>query len=521
LIFEWSVTAFIQIMKLFVVLAWLSLPAALLSQEHVVVRKPPAGRGFMAPNNGGIWCWGDEIVVMYVNGFHKNGTHCSSHSTIEGRAGVSYATSRSVDGGRTWGDHRQAFLRHTERCAWQGRQPVALTEAVDFLDAKTAIHFQRDDAGRTYFYVSRDRGLTWDGPFNNVPMFADGVNGRTMYRAATSDRLTAYMQVQSLREKGVLREDSYAVTTDDGGLTWRLGVKLSETKPFGEGRSVQWHGHPSVTEVGDDSLLAVFRSGHQTSNRDRTAWTGLSRSVDGGQTWKMLPPLAESPGNNGCPAQIVTVKRADGGSRAVALMWIRPPDKKACEKSSLIARVSDDAGESWSAATTLRDDAFGWDTGYPIATVNAKGEVVVCYWIKTESQDEPNYVACTIWDAANAVIVPDQTVSYVATADTCVNSQSATCNFGTADRVNVHQSATRQMESYLRLNLANFNGRKVTTATLCVKEQPSASAATNNTAIAVRPVAISWTETGTNWNTRPTLSSTTLGTAAANTIVNK
>ena len=46
---------------------------------HVIVRKPPEGRGLMAPNNGGIWSWGNEILVMYVNGPHKNGTGCGSH----------------------------------------------------------------------------------------------------------------------------------------------------------------------------------------------------------------------------------------------------------------------------------------------------------------------------------------------------------------------------------------------------------------------------------------------------------
>jgi hypothetical protein len=43
-----------------------------------------------------------------------------------------------------------------------------------------------------------------------------------------------------------------------------------------------------------------------------------------------------------------------------------------------------------------------WDTGYPIATVNAAGKIVVCYWIKTMNQDEPNYIGATIWDARSA-----------------------------------------------------------------------------------------------------------------------
>lgn len=49
-----------------------------------------------------------------------------------------------------------------------------------------------------------------------------------------------------------------------------------------------------------------------------------------------------------------------------------------------------------------RDDAFGWDTGYAIATVRADGKIVVCYWMKTVNQDERNYIAATIWNAAGA-----------------------------------------------------------------------------------------------------------------------
>ena len=152
-----------------------------MSQMHVIVRKPPAGRGLMAPNNGGIWSWGDEILVMYVNGPHKNGTGCGSHSTQEGAPGTTYDTSRSTDGGVTWGDHRVAFKRYIKRCGWPDPQPVRLTKPLDFTDPDTIVHFQRDDEGKTYLYASTDRGRNWSGPYNNIPKFKDGVSGRTNY----------------------------------------------------------------------------------------------------------------------------------------------------------------------------------------------------------------------------------------------------------------------------------------------------------------------------------------------------
>ena len=66
---------------------------------------------------------------------------------------------------------------------------------------------------------------------------------------------------------------------------------------------------------------------------------------------------------------------------------------------------SDELQRAWGdlivkAHAALGDGRFGWDTGYPIATVNAEGKIVVCYWMKTKNQDEPNYIAATIWDVA-------------------------------------------------------------------------------------------------------------------------
>ncbi|MBM4092687.1 MAG: hypothetical protein FJ276_25215, partial [Planctomycetes bacterium] len=62
--------------KLLLVMSWCLASGAetrIADATHVVVRKPPESRGFTAPNNGGIWSWGNEILVMYVNGPHKNG----------------------------------------------------------------------------------------------------------------------------------------------------------------------------------------------------------------------------------------------------------------------------------------------------------------------------------------------------------------------------------------------------------------------------------------------------------------
>jgi len=372
------------------------------AQQHVVVRKPPEGRGFMAPNNGGIWSWGDEILVMYVNGPHKNGTGCGSHSTQEGAPGATYDTSRSLDGGVTWTEHRTAFSRYVKSTGWPDPQPVRLTTPLDFTDPNTIVHFQRDDTGLTYLYVSTDRGRNWRGPYNNVPRFLNGVDARTCYEVTGPRSLTAYMQAATTKTDTCVRYDSYAVHTADGGLTWTLGPKISVLPECGAGWKTEWAAHPSVARVDAHTLIASFRSGRQQEQVwTRTGWFDLTRSTDNGKTWSHLIRLGESPGNNSCPNSTVVVPLPGGRKRVVTLMWLRPPDKQSCEKSKLLARFSDDKGDTWSDPITLRDDVFGWDTGYPIATVRADGKIVVCYWLKTVNQDESNYIGATIWDSAS------------------------------------------------------------------------------------------------------------------------
>ena len=355
----------------------------------------------MAPNNGGIWSWGDEILVMHVNGPHKNGTGCGSHSTQEGAPGTSYDTSRSLDGGVTWGDHRVAFKRYTKRCGWPDPQPVRLTKPLDFTDPNTIVHFQRDDKGLTNLYVSGDRGKHWSGPYNNIPQFKDGVFGRTNYEVTGRRSLTAYMEMKDTSKPNCYRFPSCAVRTADGGLTWTLGAEISSLPSGGSGKMYEWDTHPSVARIDANTLIASFRSGNQGQKTwTRTGWFDVTRSLDNGHTWSHLIRLGESPGNNSCPTSTQVVPLPNGKKRVVTLMWRRPPDKKSCERSVLLARFSDNKGDTWSDPITLRDDAFGWDTGYPIATVNAEGKIVVCYWMKTKNQDEPNYIAATIWDAA-------------------------------------------------------------------------------------------------------------------------
>jgi hypothetical protein len=88
------------------------LPAAeeIKNVTHVTVRHE-AGRCFGWPANGGIWSWGNEILVMYKNGEFQD-KRIGSHD-INYNKPIVWDQSRSQDGGRTW-THESTDIGMTE-----------------------------------------------------------------------------------------------------------------------------------------------------------------------------------------------------------------------------------------------------------------------------------------------------------------------------------------------------------------------------------------------------------------------
>jgi hypothetical protein len=61
------------------------------------------------------------------------------------------------------------------------------------------------------------------------------------------------------------------------------------------------------------------------------------------------------------------------------------------------ARLSNDAGLTWSKELVLRNDAGCWDLGYPRSVQRADGKIVSAYYFN-DSPDTERYIAATVWD---------------------------------------------------------------------------------------------------------------------------
>ncbi len=370
------------------------------ARKHVVVRKPPTGRAYGWPANGGVWSWGNEILVMYLDCPYKNHPGFSNHDSDQKHRSAKWVTSRSHDGGETWTEHRTAFS--DLRAHPEGSKPVSLKAPIDFSDRRTILNFHWDGLGvgaRTYFYYSNDKGKTWHGPYDNIPLYDfKGMAGRTDYEVTGKHRLTAYLSCIEEMKGPWYRESTYSFTTTDGGMTWRKGARmsrhLSECRPGAN--KIEYGAMSSTVRIDANTLVSAFRSGITPPKGRRTGWIDVTRSTDNGRTWRVVNGhLMDLPTLNSSPPAL---SRLPGG-RLVCSWGYRLPDDGS-GPTAIQARTSDDNGQTWNEMITLRRDGFDYDIGYNRQVVRPDGKVVTIYYWRTKIDGQsPTYIAATIWDA--------------------------------------------------------------------------------------------------------------------------
>jgi Neuraminidase (sialidase) len=192
-------------------------------------------------------------------------------------------------------------------------------------------------------YYSRDRGRTWHGPYDNIPLFDfAAMTGRTDYEVTGPQSMTAYLGCSEVAADTCYRESVYAITTRDGGRTWHKGPRISRPlPPRGTGHKIEYGAMPSTVRVDSQTLVSAFRSGYTPAKGRRTGWIDITRSTDNGKTWN--------------------------------------------------------------DTITLRQDGFDYDIGYNRQVVRPDGKVVTVYYYRTKTDGQsPTYIAATIWDAGTA-----------------------------------------------------------------------------------------------------------------------
>lgn len=332
------------------------------------------------PANGGIWTWGNEILVSFNHGeYHFSDT---THS-IDLEKPMSIAFSRSLDGGETW---------KTEYFPMLYRRPVQPVPdgGFDFSNpdfvlrvGKPAVAIEGDT-----FVISYDRGHTWEGPY----MFPDlgyPLTTRTRYRILGPKQLDLYASWKDPSLAGMSYQDqSFLLRTMDGGVTWRKYANMTDA----DARAAM----PDVAVLPDGTLAAALRrktdrfADQYSGVRIEDNWIEVVRSTDGGLHWfpaaRRAGETAGKEGRNGNPPAMACLPEG----KLVLVYGYRG------HHPAIKARVSEDGGFTWKKEIILRDDPLSYDIGYPRLAVRPDGSLVAVYYYTSGKMPE-QHIEATIF----------------------------------------------------------------------------------------------------------------------------
>ncbi|WP_411032787.1 sialidase family protein [Shinella sp. BYT-45] len=358
-----------------------------IASRHVeVYRRQGEFAGW--PANYGLWTWGNETVCIFAAG--RLGSPDGGLHLEDSGSPFTPMQARSSDGGLTWtteafnarvpgsgtlsaDEHVDEALKARNRMA-PSRDIHPLEAPIDFLDAETIILAARTGiTGRpaSWFYVSRDRARSWEGPFGFEGLdLAGGISARTdIVALGRHDALFMLTTTKDDGEEGRV----FCARTRDGARTFRF-------------RSYLWNGRqgyaimPASARLSDGTILTLVRR----NDEGKRGWIDAYASIDEGRTWSFAGRPVADTGHMGNPPALT---RLDDDRLVLTYGYRSPP-------FGIRAVVSTDGGASWSEPMTIRDDGGGPDLGYPRTVMRPDGSVLAVYYFNCAENGE-RFIAAT------------------------------------------------------------------------------------------------------------------------------
>ncbi|MEX2403950.1 MAG: sialidase family protein [Balneolales bacterium] len=335
------------------------------------------------PANNGIWSWGDEILVGFVEAEFQE--EAGFHTYDQNTARHKYA--RSMDGGLTW-SIEDAYEQGQTGWGYDhdldsnlADLPVRLTEPVsDFTNQDYIMTFVRhnNNNGPSHFYYSNNRGHLWEGPFQFPDLDTPGVATRNDYIIDGEQELNAFITVAKENEK----EGRVAMArTNNGGVDWDIVSWLGSEH---DGFDIM----PSSVRLSPTDIFTVIRARDANPTRD---YLKAFRTDDSGESWQQMNDPVADTGQYGSPPALVQLE--DG---RLALAYVYRSDFG----SRLCLRISPDEGETWSHEIPIRaGDGATADVGYPRMVQGPDDTLVIVYYWNHAADinaDPYRYIAATI-----------------------------------------------------------------------------------------------------------------------------
>lgn len=340
--------------------------------KHVIVYHEP-GRFGAWPANNGIWNWGDEILVGFMQAYYKENKY---HHSVNYAKPMRRKLARSLDGGETW------TVEDPDNFVNDGVKPVELKEPVNFAHPDLAMRFIGSG-----FFVSYTRGKTWNGPFRWPDFGLGDITTRTDYLVSGPKECFFFLSAKDQRVIATLQDRAFCARSTDGGRTIEFMSWMAETDTI---RSVM----PATVRISDTHLITAMRRRYDPPLESKKTlpknYITVHESRDNGKNWTYLSTVAQTDKGirNGNPPSMV---RLNDGRLCVTYGYRNIP-------YSIRARISSDNGQTWSKEILLRDDGRKFDIGYTRSVVRADGKIATVYYFTTE-QIKEMHIAATIWDA--------------------------------------------------------------------------------------------------------------------------
>jgi hypothetical protein len=361
--------------------------------QHVDVYAQ-AGEFAAWPANYGLWIWGEEVVAVFSQGYR--GGQENLHARDKTRPFIG-RQARSLDGGLSWtseaftgvipggtslsGDEHVVEQLQSQPNIVVERDLPPLSEPVDFTDPETIVLCARTglDAGSiSWFYVSRDRARSWQGPYRIGDFGLPGISARTdIVPLGTHDALFMLTAVKTNGKEGRV----FAARTRDGGRSFSFEGFVGD-EPEGYGIM------PASLRMADGSVVCLVRCSTPGKGPDRKAWIEQYRSRDAGKTWSFEGRPVANTGFGGNPPTLNRLK--DG--RLVMVYGFRDAP------FGMRARIGAGDGTAWGEEIILREDGGMSDLGYPRTVVREDGKVLTLYYYNYGT-DTDRFIGATLFDA--------------------------------------------------------------------------------------------------------------------------
>lgn len=342
-------------------LVLLTISAVAEEPRHVKVYFEE-GRFAAWPANGGMWHWGDEILVGFVKG-HLGDPKVDTGHLLAKNKPTAVAYGRSNDGGETW---------VVSDANLPGGASTAMPDDLPLTDPNFIL-----TARGERMYTSVDRGHTWSGPWKLPFSETMTLQARTDYHVLGEKDLVLLMSaVKPDGNEG----RPFSARTLDGGQTWNQFTWI------GAQPETRFSIMPSSIRLEDGLLLAAIRRREDVPFYNNN-FIELFASQDNGLTWTpRAVPTTDLGGFNGNPPSLL--KLADGR------LCITTANRD--EPSHIFAVFSEDEGKTWGDKRILRANGGGWDLGYSESMQRSDGKVVTVYYFHETLHGE-RYIAATIW----------------------------------------------------------------------------------------------------------------------------